>query len=193
MGSPDIDSSVQSPLRIEPLFGQVPENVLDASVDQARDVLQEDGEAGSRLANDPGNLRPEPPVVAGLGSRSGGAPGGTRESSSDDVHRDRRWRYPSLSHARQDRCWKGFSFDVTDGSHGGTGGSEPEIDASDPGAQGEQIDGGTWIHVMPSPSVVAWAAVCPLRRRATARLSCSACGSDILPFYVTSTGTGSRT
>lgn len=158
MRSPDVESSIHAPFSIEPRFGQVPEYVVDASACQARDVLQEDGSLGSRVANDPGDERPEPTFVVGLGAFSRRAPGLAREARRDDVHDstprssveglkvipDRRRIQPPVFHARRQDCGrKGFPFDVTHGADSRAGGSETEIDPSNPGTEGDSVDGGT--------------------------------------------------
>jgi hypothetical protein len=148
VGSPDIDSSIHPPFSIEPLLGQVPENVVDPSVRQARDILQEDGSSGSNVANDAGDDGPEPSVVVGLLAGSSGAPWLAREARSDDIHEaaplsasegeqvipDRCRIQPSVTHARcHDSGDMGFPLHVTDGAESRDGGSEAEGDPSNPG------------------------------------------------------------
>jgi hypothetical protein len=148
MGCPDIESSIHPPFSIEPLLGQVPEYVVDAPFDQARDVLQEDGSSGPSVANDAGDGRPEPSFVVGLLSLSGGAPGLAGEPRRDEIHRstprssvegeevipDRRRIQPSVPHTRRHDCGrKGFPLHVTNGADSRAGGSESARDAPDSG------------------------------------------------------------
>lgn len=66
----DVVRAEHRPLRIEPEAGQVSENVSEAPGKQPWDVFQED-EAGSSLANHPGDFRPEPSVVVGAAALAG--------------------------------------------------------------------------------------------------------------------------
>lgn len=70
-----------------------------------------------------------------------------------EVRPDRRRIQPPFFHARcQDRGRKGFPLDVTDCADSRAGGSKSEVDSSDPGAEGDGVEG-RYIHVIPhSPS-----------------------------------------
>ena len=59
MGSPDVGRSKHVPFRIEPERGQIPENAIEPSNSERCDVFHED-ETGSKDANDPSELGPEP-------------------------------------------------------------------------------------------------------------------------------------
>ena len=59
------------PLDIEPEGGKVVEHVMEAPADEGRDVLAED-EPGAGLADDPCDVRPEPPVVFDPATATGG-------------------------------------------------------------------------------------------------------------------------
>jgi len=58
-----------SPLRIEPEFGQRPENNVETPVNESWHVLHEDV-SGSNLANDAGELEPEPAPGAFFDARA---------------------------------------------------------------------------------------------------------------------------
>jgi hypothetical protein len=58
MGSADVGGTEHAPLRIEPEFGQRPENNIKPPASDCWDVLHED-ESRSHLANDPVHLPPE--------------------------------------------------------------------------------------------------------------------------------------
>lgn len=85
MGGADVSRAEHAPLRIEPEIGQGSENVPHSLNKEPWDVLQED-EAGSHVANDAGDRRPDPPVVVEAAHISGEAERLARESRSEDVH-----------------------------------------------------------------------------------------------------------
>lgn len=75
-----------TPLRIEPQRGQVPEHSVESSSSESCDVLHED-EAGSYLAHDPSELRPEAGALAvDALSLPGVADVLAGESASDEIH-----------------------------------------------------------------------------------------------------------
>lgn len=82
-----ICSGKRPPLRIEPDFGQGPENGSEPSArSEAWNVLQQDV-SGSHLANDSGQLEEEPAAGPGdPGALAGDAEVLAREASSHDVH-----------------------------------------------------------------------------------------------------------
>lgn len=118
-------------------------------------VFQED-DAGSHLANDTGDVVPDPALVVGLLPTSGDAPGLAGKSRSDEIHDatprsavegdnvipDRRRIQGLFFHPRHERGrGVGFPFDVD-----GTlivvpeGQSKPELKSTDPGADGHASD-----------------------------------------------------
>ena len=92
----------QIPLRIEPVFGQGPQNVLEPSAGELGHVLQED-EAGSNLANDSCDRRPEPAIIGDASAAAGGRPGLARESGSDDAHTSKQRSTIEAFQARENR------------------------------------------------------------------------------------------
>ena len=99
------------------------------------------------------------------------------ETARDDIHfstprssieglkviPDRSWIQPSVTHARCQDCGRiGFPLDVHDGADSRAGGSEPEVDPSDPGAEGDSIDGGMCSHAMLGHSS-GWVSICMTR------------------------------
>lgn len=73
------------PRSIIPERGQVPENMTRSPSKETWDVLQHDV-AGSNLANDAGNLSPEPSVVVDAASGSCRGPRLAGEARSDAIH-----------------------------------------------------------------------------------------------------------
>ena len=73
------------PLRIEPALGQVSEKLSSSCSKQTWDVLHEH-DARSHLANQPGDLGPEPPLVLGASLLPCVGEGLAGESGSDKVH-----------------------------------------------------------------------------------------------------------
>jgi hypothetical protein len=95
VGCPELSSRQARPLRVIPCFGQVSENSSDrASVpalpfpgEEGRDVLHDDV-AGSKLANDPGELGPKTRTGAvDPGSSAGAAEVLAGEAAADEVNR----------------------------------------------------------------------------------------------------------
>jgi len=143
----DFGRAEQTPLRIEPLLGQSCEDVGKSSSNKPRHVLQED-ESRSYLANDPGDVGPEPPFVLGAEPLAGRAERLAREARRDAIHDStpraavegfeirpqRRCIQASRFHlARQDFAAEGFPLHHADCSSSWNGKSESEGDAADPG------------------------------------------------------------
>jgi hypothetical protein len=93
VGCPELSSRQARPLRVIPCFGQVAENSSDrASVpslappgEEGRDVLHDDV-AGSKLANDPGELGPKTRAGAvDPGSSAGAAEVLAGEAAADEI------------------------------------------------------------------------------------------------------------
>lgn len=151
MGRSDLGRAEQIPLRIEPEVGQVSEDVSKSPSNETWNVLQED-EARSRIANDPGDGRPEPAFVVGPPTRAGVGPGLAWEARTDEIHRsapraavegcdvvpDRSPIQGRIFHPRhEDGRGEGFPLNVTHSSGSGLGESDAEFESSDPGAQSE--------------------------------------------------------
>lgn len=79
--------SDDTPLRIEPHRGQVPENASESSSSERCGVLHED-KAWDHLPNDPSEFDPEPGRFAfdSFSVLSTDGDVGTREPASDDIH-----------------------------------------------------------------------------------------------------------
>jgi hypothetical protein len=91
MGSSGVVRAQATPLRIEPQRGQVPEHAVESSSSESCDVLHED-EAGSNLAHDPSEVRPEPrPLPVDAFSLPGVADVLTGEAASDEIHDSTPW------------------------------------------------------------------------------------------------------
>lgn len=73
------------PLCIEPESGKVPQHDIESSNGQGRDVLKE-RQRRDDLGEDPGDLRPEPPVVLGAAASAGAGEGLAGEAGSDEIH-----------------------------------------------------------------------------------------------------------
>jgi hypothetical protein len=142
------------PLRIEPERGKVFQHEGEAMPEEPGDVLEED-EGGVDLSDDPGDVGPQPPVVAGPAALSCDRPRLTREARSDDIHDstprlacegkhvvpDRSEIQGLVFHPRHEdgRCI-GFPLDV---HHGAIGLSEsepePQIEPTDPRTESQAI------------------------------------------------------
>jgi hypothetical protein len=155
-----------APLRIEPESGKVPQNDVESSRGQGRDVLEE-RQRRRDFFEDACDVRPEPSFVGepepltGIGPRLAGEP------ASDEVHLAAPWVAVegreivpdrSLIHARlfhprhESGRSEGFPLDVTHNSVGvAEGESESELQSSDAGAEGESSEG-TYSHVTPPRS-----------------------------------------
>lgn len=151
LGRSDISRREQIPLRIEPEVGQVSEDVSESPSNESWNVLQED-EARSRIANDPGDGRPYPPIVFEPSASAGVGPGLAGEPRSDEIHRstprsaveglevvpDRSRIQGLVLHPRhEDGRGEGFPLDVAHSPCGGLGEPDAELEPSDPGADGE--------------------------------------------------------
>jgi len=77
--------SEQTPLRIEPHFGKVPENIGESVSDDPWDVLEEDP-SRSDLLDGVGNEWPEPPVIGLTSSLACCAERLARETGRDEIH-----------------------------------------------------------------------------------------------------------
>src|SRR6266571_5334556 len=91
MGSANRGSWKACPLRIKPHLGQVPEDLLRCSAlvsrEEAGHVFNEHV-SGSKLANNTGELGPEPAIVfLGL-SATGSGDGLAGETSTDEIDRE---------------------------------------------------------------------------------------------------------
>lgn len=143
------------PLRIEPECGQVAEDARKRCPNKSGTVFHEDV-ARSNLANDTGNIRPEPPVVFNAQPLAGGAEGLARESRSDAVHcstprsaieggkvvPDRSFFQGRVRHPRhEDGRGIAVPFDCTHKSGAWHGELESELEASDSGAEGKHAEG----------------------------------------------------
>ncbi|MCY3784617.1 MAG: hypothetical protein OXG79_12655 [Chloroflexi bacterium] len=137
-----------APLRSEPEIGQRAEYGSKSgwSKDAWR-ILQEDV-TRSHIANDSGDIWPEPSLVLLPAPLAGDAERLAREPRSDDIHDatpraaversevtpDRRFVQATLRHTRDhDRGVIGFPFDVADGSCLGNGESHAELKSADAG------------------------------------------------------------
>ena len=149
MGSADIGRSYSRPFRIEPVFGKVTEDSVEAQSKVPCDVLQE-REGWSYLAKHPADLGPEVAFVAlalalaGDGKRLAGVSGGDeidRSSQGSGVQvgevtaPDRSRIQGRVFHPRQeDGRSVGVPLNVTHHS-GGVGKSDTFVQPSDPGAE----------------------------------------------------------
>lgn len=128
---------------------------VEATREVSWDVFAEE-KSGLALAHDPRDVRPEVAVVVFSFALPGKAERLARVARKDEVHEatprctieggevrpDRRLIQTPFFHSRdQVRGAKGFPLDVTDGSCGGTGEPDSEVEPSDSGTEGE--DGGT--------------------------------------------------
>jgi hypothetical protein len=143
---PELSSRQACPLRVIPCFGQVSENSADRRTvppfplpgEEGRDVLHDDV-AGSKLANDPGELAPKTRTGAvESGSFAGGAEVLAGESAADEV--DRREvlgaDFPDVlvalrfgEVAGEDRSAVGVELDLPGDPHPGA--LEAEVEAAD--------------------------------------------------------------
>jgi hypothetical protein len=143
----DRSRAEQIPLRIEPEYGQVPENEVEPSKSEGRDVLQEH-EAWSNVAKDLVDERPDPPLICGPEPKPGARRGLTREARSDDIHEatprsaseganvvpDRSARQERRFHpGHDDGRSEGVPLDVTHRSVVGDREGEAELEAGDSG------------------------------------------------------------
>lgn len=95
-----------APLRIEPHLGQVSENCSKPSSNkEARHVLQED-ESRSHVANDAGDVRPDPPLVVEAPSLARRAPRLAGEAGGDhpDTTEQRGVQVGEVSAPDRSRC-----------------------------------------------------------------------------------------
>jgi len=76
-------SRYSEPFRIEPEVGKITEDVSKSSINDAWDIFKID-EAGSYLANNSGELGPEPPFVLFAFPFTGDADGLARRSAGHD-------------------------------------------------------------------------------------------------------------
>lgn len=149
--------SDNTPLRIEPEAGKVGEDFAEPFVEVTPDVLNED-EGGGGLTNDPSNSGPK---VSRVGSSELLAClaewlAQLRVARSDEIHTSTprataetpkvipyRCRIQGLFfHPRhEDARGKGFPLDVANSPCGGTGELDSEVEASDPTAEGEHVEG----------------------------------------------------
>lgn len=145
------------PFRIEPERGQGSENLIESPMSESWDIFQEDCR-GSHLANHPSNLEEE--AAAGSGEPSPEAGLGNvlaREARSDEIHKAMEWSTVEggevvpdrsrcqglLCHPRHEggRC-VGFPLNESQRSPAiAEDDLEAELEAADPGAEGEAGDG----------------------------------------------------
>ena len=87
MRSSDLGRGEQSPFRIEPERGKVAKDFGEPKRHDPWDVLKED-EGGFALADDSGDVRPQPPFVVGAALLAGAGEGLTksREAGADEVN-----------------------------------------------------------------------------------------------------------
>ncbi len=153
------------PLDIEPEVGKVPKHVVESSLDQGRDVLAEH-EPRRDLVDDSGNLGPEPAVVLDASAPPGGGEGQAGEAGRDEIHAaapraavegldvvpHRSLIQGLVFHPRhEDGRSVGVPLDVTHSAAGvSEGEAEAQLEAADPGADGEPGEG-TCSHVTPPP------------------------------------------
>lgn len=123
---------------------------------EAGDVLDENP-GGGDVVDDLGDRGPEPAGVAGPEPGSGLAPRLAREPSSDEIHRaaprsavergdvvpDRSLTQGLVRHPGHDNGrGEGFPLDCTNKTGSGDGEIDAELEAADPGAEREDVDGG---------------------------------------------------
>jgi hypothetical protein len=154
MRCPELSSRQARPLRVIPCFGQVSENSSDrASVpalplpgEEGGHVLHDDV-AGSKLANDPGELGPKTRAGAvDPGSSAGAAEVLTGEAAADEVDRVEVVD-PDLSHVLvsggagevtgEDGSAVGVELDLPVDPHPGP--LEAEVESADPGKEAADI------------------------------------------------------
>jgi hypothetical protein len=157
----DLGRAPHSPLRIEPERGQVSENSLDPPSKDSCDVLQEDV-SGSNLANDPGDMGPEPGARSlDPDPESCVADVGAREARNDEIHRatprlasegreirpNRRTSQSFFFHARsQDLAAEGFDLHVADDASSSARQRDASVESPASGAEAKHSDG-TTIHI----------------------------------------------
>lgn len=148
---PNFGRPYTRPFRIEPERGQRPEYLRESpSTNESWDILQKDP-LGFHLTNDTRDIRPDPPRIGDSGTGTGGGPGLTWESRCDDIHRStpssavegsnlipNRCLVQSLvRHPRHDNGRRvAVAFDITHNSGAGDRETDPEVETSDPGADG---------------------------------------------------------
>lgn len=152
---PELGRRKAVPFRIEPECGQVAEDTGKCCPNKSGTVFHED-EAGSNLANDTGNVRPEPPIVFHTKPLAGGAERLAGESRSDAIHCATPWAaveggkvVPDRSvlqgrvrHPRhEDGRGVAVPFDCTHKSGAGHGELDAEFQASNAGAEGQHPEG----------------------------------------------------
>jgi hypothetical protein len=167
VGGADLGCRYKRPLRIEPEPGKVSQDKGESSSNsEGRDVFQDD-EVGSNVANNSGDVRPDPSVIGRSASGSGGAPRLTGEPGrdamnvstpasaveGDKVSPDNRRIQPPRFHTRdKDAGRKGFPLDVTHHAVAGPSQLESKLKAADPGTEREASEG-RYSHIRsPGPS-----------------------------------------
>jgi hypothetical protein len=147
----DVGGGKQVPLSIEPETGKVLEDVSKAVLDEPWDVLKEH-EAGLDVADEAGDVRPEPPVILDAELLPGDTEGLTWEARTDEIHcatplrawegdkvvPDRSLIQALFCHPRHEsRRRVGFPFNETNSADASNSELEPERDPADPRAEGE--------------------------------------------------------
>lgn len=145
----NIGRPYKAPLRIEPEVGKVSENSVESQPKVACDILQED-EAGSHLANDSQDLRPEVALVLLSSPLPRNRERLARVSGSDDIHaatplaavegsqirvNRRVVKRPFVHASRQDLADRVLPLHETDRSSAWKRQSDSEIESSDAGAE----------------------------------------------------------
>jgi hypothetical protein len=164
MGCPDLGRAEHVPFTTEPETGQRPENLSEGissiGSKEPSHVLQEDVPR-SHLANDPGDVWPEPALIPGSSSGSGGTDRLAWETGRDEIHSaaprsaiegleivpDRSPIQGLVFHPRheQGRC-VGFPLDVTHNSVAVSEGElESKLQPSGSGAQSQAIHTGSFM------------------------------------------------
>lgn len=156
MGGPDVRRGYKRPTSIVPEVGQGSEyNAEPSSTNEAWNILQEDVRR-SHLANDPRDVRPDPPLVGGAASFPGVGPGLAGKPGVDDIHAstpssaveggkvvpDRSRIHGRVFHPCHDNgCRVCVEFAKTDGPVLGDRELAGEVESPDPGAEREPVDG----------------------------------------------------
>ena len=81
-----------TPLRIEPDFGKVTEDVIESSPSNEPWYIFQEHELRSNLADEVRNSGPQPAFVGGPLLLSGGAPGLTGETGTEQAHQSAKRR-----------------------------------------------------------------------------------------------------
>lgn len=162
MRGSQLPATEHTPDRIEPVFGQLPENSGHSPVNKGCNVLQEE-QPGTRFAKDAPCIIPEVPFVIFSEAFSGAGVGLAGDSAKEEIHAatprpavkgrevvpDRRSIQGRIFHPRHESGRRvGFPLNVTNGSYAAPASdSKSEVEPSDSATNRD----GTYIHVTLSP------------------------------------------